>query len=437
MKIKYYSVAVFLALVSLSSCKKEASFSIAEACCVSSEKSENTVESSTKSTFEIYNKVSRIISEVCHVDQFSVQMTTQFVSDLGLDSNEMNHVIRRVSEEMNVILDTYSSFQTVGDMVTLIERIISPTLFTTNLLVTILDNYVLNVPVFCETVISWKDLEKTQIRTINETSCRIDVGTPTLLDSLDVGRKISSISLENKKIGVTLKFLSTIVWTVDIKATFTYADASKANKNFQFTLFKDIFTHFSDYQVDVIEPQQTNTICIITTDEVIDALNNAIYQALGISMHQLNDDAEFVADLVADTDVMQQIKSALEESLSIVIPTESYSRVVTIGDLKALCIALCVRPYELDLNATDDNDTYNQLKEILSEQLSINQDEIRLSDTFKSLGADSLDVYEIIMQVESDFGFQIPDSHAMAIFKRDVNELYRYTLTMQEHLPNE
>ena len=58
-----------------------------------------------------------------------------------------------------------------------------------------------------------------------------------------------------------------------------------------------------------------------------------------------------------------------------------------------------------------------KLKEIIADQLSVDESEIELSTSFKDdLGADSLDLYELVMALEEEYGCEIPadDVAAMA-----------------------
>lgn len=55
-------------------------------------------------------------------------------------------------------------------------------------------------------------------------------------------------------------------------------------------------------------------------------------------------------------------------------------------------------------------DTFEKVKEIIIDTLSFDGDEIRPeSDFFKDLKADSLDVVELMMALEENFGISIPD----------------------------
>ena len=50
-----------------------------------------------------------------------------------------------------------------------------------------------------------------------------------------------------------------------------------------------------------------------------------------------------------------------------------------------------------------------KMKEIIAEQLSVDESEIELSSNFKDdLGADSLDLFELVMSMEEEFGVEIP-----------------------------
>ncbi len=57
-----------------------------------------------------------------------------------------------------------------------------------------------------------------------------------------------------------------------------------------------------------------------------------------------------------------------------------------------------------------ETDTFERVKGIIAEQLGIDEGEIRPESSFvDDLGADSLDVVELIMALEEEFGIEIPD----------------------------
>lgn len=50
-----------------------------------------------------------------------------------------------------------------------------------------------------------------------------------------------------------------------------------------------------------------------------------------------------------------------------------------------------------------------KLREIIAEQLSVDQSEIELTSNFKEdLGADSLDLFELVMALEEEYDVEIP-----------------------------
>lgn len=54
-----------------------------------------------------------------------------------------------------------------------------------------------------------------------------------------------------------------------------------------------------------------------------------------------------------------------------------------------------------------------KVRDILSEQLGINPEEIKMESSFvDDLGADSLDVVELIMALETEFDLEIADEDA-------------------------
>ncbi len=59
---------------------------------------------------------------------------------------------------------------------------------------------------------------------------------------------------------------------------------------------------------------------------------------------------------------------------------------------------------------------FEKLKNIIAEVLSVDPDEITMDTTFMDdLGADSLDVYQIIMGIEEEFDIEIPSESAESI----------------------
>ena len=59
---------------------------------------------------------------------------------------------------------------------------------------------------------------------------------------------------------------------------------------------------------------------------------------------------------------------------------------------------------------------FDDVKEVVVEQLNVNPDEVKPESKFvEDLGADSLDVVELVMALEEKFGIEIPDDQAEKI----------------------
>ncbi len=64
-----------------------------------------------------------------------------------------------------------------------------------------------------------------------------------------------------------------------------------------------------------------------------------------------------------------------------------------------------------------DNDAvFDKIKEILVEQLGVEEDDVTMESSFTDeLNADSLDIVELVMAMEQEFGISIPDEEAERI----------------------
>ena len=60
--------------------------------------------------------------------------------------------------------------------------------------------------------------------------------------------------------------------------------------------------------------------------------------------------------------------------------------------------------------------TADKVKDIIVKQLGVKPEEVTLESSFTNdLGADSLDLVEVVMALEEEFGAQIPDEEAEKI----------------------
>ncbi|CCZ04500.1 MAG: acyl carrier protein [Clostridiales bacterium] len=52
---------------------------------------------------------------------------------------------------------------------------------------------------------------------------------------------------------------------------------------------------------------------------------------------------------------------------------------------------------------------FEKVKEIIASELGVEEDKITLESTFKDdLGADSLDLFQMVMSIEDEYGIEIP-----------------------------
>ena len=57
--------------------------------------------------------------------------------------------------------------------------------------------------------------------------------------------------------------------------------------------------------------------------------------------------------------------------------------------------------------------SFDKVKEVIMDKLGVDEDKINIEASFvDDLGADSLDTVELIMQLEEEFGMEIPDQEA-------------------------
>jgi acyl carrier protein len=61
----------------------------------------------------------------------------------------------------------------------------------------------------------------------------------------------------------------------------------------------------------------------------------------------------------------------------------------------------------------EDKMVFEKVKEIVIEQLGLNESDISMDTSFDELGVDSLDLFQIIIEIEEEFGIQIEDAESI------------------------
>lgn len=78
----------------------------------------------------------------------------------------------------------------------------------------------------------------------------------------------------------------------------------------------------------------------------------------------------------------------------------------------------------------DQDQVFNTIKEMIVENLGVGEGQVNLQATFvDDLGADSLDIVELIMALEEKFGMEISDDDAQKI--STVNDAVQYIVDHQ------
>ncbi|GAW91072.1 acyl carrier protein [Calderihabitans maritimus] len=60
-------------------------------------------------------------------------------------------------------------------------------------------------------------------------------------------------------------------------------------------------------------------------------------------------------------------------------------------------------------------DIFEKVKQIIVDQLGVDEEEVTMETSFEDLNADSLDIVELIMALEEEFELEIPDEDAEKI----------------------
>lgn len=79
---------------------------------------------------------------------------------------------------------------------------------------------------------------------------------------------------------------------------------------------------------------------------------------------------------------------------------------------------------------TANDNLFVKIREVVAEKLSVEEDEVTLESSFiDDLGADSLDLVEMIMALEEEFEIEIPDSDTEKL--KTVGDVVNYITSKQ------
>jgi acyl carrier protein len=60
---------------------------------------------------------------------------------------------------------------------------------------------------------------------------------------------------------------------------------------------------------------------------------------------------------------------------------------------------------------------FEEIRDVICEQLGIEQEEVKLETTFEELGADSLDLFQIVIELEEKYNIQIEEVEDLKTIK--------------------
>ena len=75
-----------------------------------------------------------------------------------------------------------------------------------------------------------------------------------------------------------------------------------------------------------------------------------------------------------------------------------------------------------------EKEIFQKLKTIVVDQLGVNEENVTMEATFVDVAADSLDIVELIMNIEEEFDLEIPDNDAEKIVT--IGDVVKY---IEEH----
>jgi len=64
---------------------------------------------------------------------------------------------------------------------------------------------------------------------------------------------------------------------------------------------------------------------------------------------------------------------------------------------------------------------FEEIREVICEQLGIEKDEVKIETTFEDLGADSLDLFQIVIELEEKYDIQIEEVEGLKTIKDAVD----------------
>ncbi len=60
---------------------------------------------------------------------------------------------------------------------------------------------------------------------------------------------------------------------------------------------------------------------------------------------------------------------------------------------------------------------FDEIKKIICGELEVNEEDVTMDTTFEDLGADSLDLFQVVIEIEEKYGIQLEDAEKIKSVK--------------------
>ena len=70
---------------------------------------------------------------------------------------------------------------------------------------------------------------------------------------------------------------------------------------------------------------------------------------------------------------------------------------------------------------------FEEIRDVICEQLEVEKEKVQLNTTFEELGADSLDLFQVVIEIEEKYGIQLEDAEQIKSVKDAVDFVEKAT----------
>lgn len=70
---------------------------------------------------------------------------------------------------------------------------------------------------------------------------------------------------------------------------------------------------------------------------------------------------------------------------------------------------------------------FEEIREVICEQLEVEPEKVTLETTFEELGADSLDLFQVVIEIEDKYGIQLENAERIKTVKDAVDYVTEVT----------